>query len=168
MKSVVSFLAMVAVGILALAQTPRVDVIHLDNIIYPITAEYLQEGLQLAATRGDAAVLIELNTPGGLDSAMRDMITSILASRVPVLVWVGPSGSRAASAGFLILLSADVAAMALGTNTGAAHPVFMSGKEMDPVMKQKVENDASAYLRSFATARGRNPDLSVKGIAESR
>ncbi len=169
MRRLFPFLLLAAVaGATLQAAVPRVGLVRLDGIVHPITAEFVQEALRQSAVRGDAAVIIQLNTPGGLDSAMRDMITAILASPTPVVVWVGPSGSRAASAGFLILLSADVATMALGTNTGAAHPVFMSGKEMDAVMKQKVENDASAYLRSFAGPRNRNPAVAVSGIIESK
>jgi membrane-bound serine protease (ClpP class) len=150
------------------AGTPQVGLIRLDGIVHPITAEYIIESLHQCDARGYAAAVIQINTPGGLDTAMRDIISAILASRTPVVVWVGPSGSRAASAGFLILLSADVAAMALGTNTGAAHPVFMSGQEMTDTMKKKVENDAAAYVRSFTGPRARNPEMAEQGILESR
>jgi len=164
--------ALLTISLLAAAvpstASPQVGLIRLDGIVHPITAEYIIESLHECDARGYAAAVIQINTPGGLDTAMREIISAILASRTPVAVWVGPSGSRAASAGFLILLSADVAAMALGTNSGAAHPVFMSGEEMTDTMKKKVENDASAYLRSFAKARNRNPEMAERGILESR
>ncbi len=141
---------------------------EMDAIVHPVISEYIEQGLREAAARRADAVLLRVNTPGGLDTAMRSMISAILASPVPVIVWVGPSGSRAASAGFFILLAADVAAMAPGTNTGAAHPVMLGGGKMDDVMKQKVENDAAAYLRSIAGKRGRNIELAEKGVLESK
>ena len=112
-------------------------------------------------------VLIRLNTPGGLMDAMRQTIEKIVASPVPVVTYVSPSGGRAASAGFFLLLSADVAAMAPGTNTGAASPVLLAG-EMDAVMRKKVENDAAASLRSLAAKRGRNSALAEKAVLESK
>ncbi len=142
--------------------------LELDTIVHPLTAEYIERGLQAAAAQQADAVLLRLNTPGGLDTAMRRIIEKILASPVPVLAWVGPGGSRAASAGFLILLSADVAAMAPGTNTGAAHPVLIGGQEMDELLRQKVEQDAAAYIRSIAGKRGRNAELAEKGVLESK
>lgn len=142
--------------------------LELDAIVHPLTAEYIERGLQAAAAQQADAVLLRLNTPGGLDTAMRRIIEKILASPVPVLAWVGPGGSRAASAGFLILLSADVAAMAPGTNTGAAHPVLIGGQKMDEVLRQKVEQDAAAYIRSIAGKRGRNAELAEKGVLESK
>ncbi len=148
-----------------------VALIKLDGIVHPITAEYVIESLHECDKPEPpicAAAILEINTPGGLDSSMREIISAILASRTPVFGWVGPSGSRAASAGFLILLSTDVASMALGTNTGAAHPVFMSGQEMTETMKHKVENDSTAYLRSFTAPRNRNPEIAEKGIIDSR
>ena len=142
--------------------------LELDTIVHPLTAEYIERGLQAAAAQQADAVLLRLNTPGGLDTAMRRIIEKILASPVPVLAWVGPGGSRAASAGFLILLSADVAAMAPGTNTGAAHPVLIGGQKMDELLRQKVEQDAAAYIRSIAGKRGRNAQLAEKGVLESK
>jgi membrane-bound serine protease (ClpP class) len=117
-----------------------------NDAIHPITAEYIARALQVAAANHDQAVLIEINTPGGLVDSTRDIMEKIIASPVPVIIYVTPSGSRAASAGFFILESADVAAMAPGTNTGAAHPVILGGK-MDDVMKQKMENDSAALMR---------------------
>ena len=112
-------------------------------------------------------MLIRLNTPGGLLSATQEVIQAIVASEVPVITYVAPSGGRAASAGFLILIAGDVAAMAPGTNSGAAHPVLMGG-EMDEIMKQKVENDAAASVRAMADKRGRNPELAEKAVIESK
>ena len=112
-------------------------------------------------------LLVRLNTPGGLMDAMRESIEKIVAAPMPVVTYVTPSGARAASAGFFILEAGDVAAMAPGTNTGAAHPVLMGG-EMDAVMKQKVENDAAASLRSIVAKRGRNSALAEKAIRESQ
>jgi membrane-bound serine protease (ClpP class) len=113
------------------------------------------------------AVVIELRTPGGLDESMRSIIEKIVHSRVPVIVFVAPSGSRAASAGFFILEAADVAAMAPGTNTGAAHPVLF-GEKMDDVMKTKLENDAAAFMRSVALKRGRNIAVAESAVRESK
>src|SRR5205823_7280180 len=115
----------------------------------------------------DQAVLIDLSTPGGLADSTRDIISKIVASPVPVIIYVTPSGSRAASAGFYILESADVAAMAPGTNTGAGHPVIL-GAKMDDVMKEKLENDAAAFMRSYVSKRGRNVELAESGIRQSK
>jgi membrane-bound serine protease (ClpP class) len=148
--------------------SPQVIEIPVDSVIHPISAEYVTAGMEQAIRQRVDLILIRLSTPGGLDTSMRQIIEKILSSPVPVAVYVAPSGSRAASAGFFILLSADVAAMAPGTNTGAAHPVFFGAGEVDEVMKQKVENDAAAYLRSIAGQRGRNVELAEKGVTESR
>lgn len=141
--------------------------IVIDDTIHPIADEYIGRAIDQAAQNKDQALLIELSTPGGLLSSTRSIIEKILASPVPVIIYVAPSGSRAASAGFFILESADVAAMAPGTNTGAAHPVPMFGK-MDDVMKAKVENDAAAWLRSVVSKRGRNVEVAESAIRESK
>ncbi len=150
------------------AQTPHVVHIRLDGIVHPVSAEFITAGMEQAIQQRADAILLQISTPGGLDSSMRRIIEKIISSPVPVIVYVAPSGSRAASAGFFILLSADVAAMAPGTNTGAAHPVFMGGQQMDEVMKEKVENDAAAYLRSIVSKRGRNVELAETGVTESK
>jgi membrane-bound serine protease (ClpP class) len=141
--------------------------IELNDAIQPVTAEYVARALEQAAANHDEAVLIEINTPGGLVDSTREIIEKIVASPVPVIIYVTPSGSRAASAGFFILESADVAAMAPGTNTGAAHPVILGGK-MDDVMKQKMENDAAALMRSVVAKRGRNVELAESAVRESK
>jgi membrane-bound serine protease (ClpP class) len=149
------------------ASSPRVLAVDVDGMIHPVTVEILSRAIEQAKQEGDILLLVRLNTPGGLMDAMRQSIEKIVASPVPVVAFVAPSGARAASAGFFILESGDVAAMAPGTNTGAAHPVMMGG-EMDPVMKQKIENDAAAELRSITGKRGRNSALAEKAIRESQ
>jgi membrane-bound serine protease (ClpP class) len=146
------------------AQVLRVTI---NDAIQPVTAEYVGRALDSAASNHDQAVLLEINTPGGLLDSMREIIEKVIASPVPVIIYVTPSGSRAASAGFFILESGDVAAMAPGTNTGAAHPVLLSGK-MDDVMKQKMENDAAALMRSVVAKRGRNVELAESAVRESK
>jgi membrane-bound serine protease (ClpP class) len=141
--------------------------VSIDDAIQPVVAEYIGRALETAAAHHDQAVLIEINTPGGLVDSTRKIIEKIVASPVPVIIYVTPSGSRAASAGFFILESADVAAMAPGTNTGAAHPVIL-GSKMDDVMKQKMENDAAALMRSVVAKRGRNVDLAESAVRESK
>jgi len=142
--------------------------LDLDDVIHPITAEYVVQGIAQAESEQSAAVILRLSTPGGLDPSMRQIIEKILTSKVPVIVFVGPSGVRAASAGFFILLAADLAVMAPGTNTGAAHPVSLGGGKPDEVMAKKIENDAAAYLRSLTAKRGRNAAVAEKGVTESR
>lgn len=146
---------------------PKVMAVDVDGMVHPVTTEIVGSALAQAKRDGAELVIVRLNTPGGLMDAMRDTISEIIASPVPVVTYVEPSGSRAASAGFFILQAGDVAAMAPGTNTGAAHPVAMGG-EMDAVMKQKVENDAAAYLRSICTKRGRNSALAETAVRESK
>jgi membrane-bound serine protease (ClpP class) len=138
-----------------------------DDAIQPVTAEYIGRALNMASANHNQAVLIEINTPGGLVDSTRKIIETIVASPVPVIIYVTPSGSRAASAGFFILESGDIAAMAPGTNTGAAHPVIL-GSKMDDVMKQKMENDAAALMRSVVAKRGRNVDLAESAVRESK
>ncbi len=150
------------------ADAARVLQIDVDHVIHPLTVEIVSQGLAQAEKNGDSAVLIRLNTPGGLLNATQEVIQEIVSSSVPVITYVAPSGGRAASAGFMILMSGDVAAMAPATNTGAAHPVLMGGAKMDKVMKQKVENDAAAAVRAVADKRGRNSELAEQAVLESK
>lgn len=145
-----------------------VVVIHLDGIVQPISAEYIQRGIAWANQRNARAIVLEMNTPGGLDTSMRGIIQSIYASAAPVIGYVAPSGARAASAGFFLLMSCDVAAMAPGTNTGAAHPVVLGGGTPDKTMMSKIENDAAAYMRSLAADHHRNLDLAQSAVLKSR
>jgi membrane-bound serine protease (ClpP class) len=142
--------------------------VTLNDTIQPISEEYIARAIAEAARRNDQAVLIEINTPGGLVESTRQIIEHITASTVPVIIYVTPSGSRAASAGFFILESADIAAMAPGTNTGAAHPVVLGGGKMDDVMKEKMENDAAALMRSVASRRGRNVEVAESTVRQSK
>jgi membrane-bound serine protease (ClpP class) len=144
--------------------------LNLNGEVEPILANYIDAGLADAARRHASLVLITMDTPGGLSDSMTDIIHHILDSPVPVAVYVGPDGARGASAGFLILLSADVAAMAPGTRTGAATPVFLPGwfaMPIDEVLRKKINNDATAFLRSFAEKRGRNVKLAETAITEA-
>ncbi|MDQ6708763.1 MAG: nodulation protein NfeD [Acidobacteriota bacterium] len=141
--------------------------VNIDAVVHPITTEIVTRAIEQASQQHADLIVLRLNTPGGLMDAMRASIEKIVASPVPVATYVSPSGGRAASAGFFLLEAGDVAAMAPGTNTGAAHPVLM-GSQMDPVMKQKVENDAAASLRSLTARRGRNSDLAQKSVLESK
>jgi len=142
--------------------------IRVDDTIQPISAEYIDRAIEQARQTNADAVLIELRTPGGLVDSTREIIEKILNSPVPVIVYVAPTGANAASAGFFILESADIAAMAPGTNTGAAHPVTLGGEKMDDVMKTKVENDSAAFMRSFVGPRGRNVQLAESAVRESK
>jgi membrane-bound serine protease (ClpP class) len=145
---------------------PKVIAVDIDGVIHPITVDLLTHALDQAASQNAAAVLLRLNTPGGLLDATREINEKIVASRVPVIAYVTPSGGRAASAGFFILEAADVAAMAPGTNTGASSPVSLTGT-MDETMRHKVENDASAWLRSTVEKRGRNATLAETTIRDA-
>lgn len=142
--------------------------IVVNDTIQPITDEFIGRALAEAKNSHAEALLIEINTPGGLVESTREIIEKIVDSVVPVIVYVTPSGSRAASAGFFILESADIAAMAPGTNTGAAHPVTLGGSKMDDVMKQKIENDLAAFMRSVAARRGRNVDVAESAVRQSK
>ena len=150
------------------ASASTVVKIRLDDTIQPISAEYIDRAIEHARQTNADAVLIELSTPGGLVDSTREIIQKILASPVPVIIYVAPTGSNAASAGFFILESADIAAMAPGTNTGAAHPVILGGEKMDDVMKAKMENDSAAFMRSFVGPRGRNVQLAESAVRESK
>lgn len=141
--------------------------IVVNDTIHPITDEYIGRAIEKAKQQNASAVLIELRTPGGLADSTRTIVEKILASPVPVIVYVAPSGSRAASAGFFILQAADIAAMAPGTNTGAAHPVIL-GAKVDEVINKKMENDSAAFLRSFVGKRGRNVELAESAVRESK
>ena len=135
--------------------------------MHPVTTEILSSAIQQAERSGDALLIVRLDTPGGLSEAMRESVAKIVASPVPVITYVAPQGARASSAGFFILEAGDVAAMSPGTNTGAAHPVIL-GSPMDPVMKEKLENDASASLRSITGQRGRNVLLAETAVRQSK
>ena len=158
------------VSALLLCGAAHADVVKLNihDTIHPITTEYIGRGIQYATKIHAEAILIEFQTPGGLADATRDIISEIVASPVPVIIYVAPSGARAASAGFFILESADIAAMAPGTNTGAAHPVGPGGGDIPGNMGQKVENDAAALMRSVVSKRGRNIDIAESAVRQSK
>jgi membrane-bound serine protease (ClpP class) len=142
-------------------------IIRIADAISPGTAEYIKSGIRTAEENGAACIIIELDTPGGLAESMRLIVQNILASRVPVVVFVSPGGARAASAGVMITMAADVAAMAPGTNIGAAHPVGAGGKDIDGSMSEKIINDMVAQAQSVAQKRGRNAEWVEDAIRES-
>ncbi len=150
-----------------LAAQPKVVAVSIDGVVHPITVEIVNHAIEQARTEQAALLLIRLNTPGGLLDATRQIIQRVSASPVPVVTYVTPSGGRAASAGFFLLEAGDVAAMAPGTNAGAASPVLLNG-EMDQVMRQKVENDAAALLRSMTSRRGRNSQVAETAVRRSQ
>ena len=149
------------------AQQPIVDKLVLSDTIQPVSAGQLDRAIAQANADGAQALLVELNTPGGLLDSTRSMVGAILSSRVPVIVYVSPAGARAGSAGFFLLEAADVAAMGPGTNAGAAHPVLEFGGQPDATMNQKIENDAEAFLRSYVTRRNRNPEAADAAVHSS-
>jgi membrane-bound serine protease (ClpP class) len=149
------------------AQTPIVVKLTIHDTIQPITADYLQRGLQEAARQQAQLVLVSMGTPGGLLDSTRAMVQAIEASTVPVVIYISPAGSRAGSAGFFLLEAADIAAMAPGTNAGAAHPI-VEGHQLDPILKEKIENDAAAFLRSYSARRGRNVDAAEDAVRNSK
>ncbi len=155
------------VSAFAASESPVVVKLMIHDTIQPITADYLQRGLDSAAHLHAQAVIVSMGTPGGLLESTRVMVQAIEASPVPVIVFVSPAGSRAGSAGFFLLEAADVAAMAPGTNAGAAHPI-VEGRQMDPVLKQKIENDAAAFLRSYVVRRGRNAEAAEDAVRNSK
>ncbi|HEY6466743.1 MAG TPA: nodulation protein NfeD [Candidatus Acidoferrales bacterium] len=145
--------------------------LRIDGEIEPILAEYLVNGIQQANREHAAAIIITIDTPGGLDTSMRQIVQAILQSNVPVVGYVSPNGARAASAGFFILMSTDVAAMSPGTETGAASPIMEVGGQVvqiDPTLKSKIFNDATAFLRSYAGARGRNVQLAETAVTDAK
>jgi membrane-bound serine protease (ClpP class) len=162
-------LAAMAPGlVLQAAEEKRiVDVIVVNEVITPPIGEYIVKSIKQAAESGSEAIVIQLDTPGGLDLSMRDIIKEMLNASVPVVIYVSPQGARAASAGVLITISAQVAAMAPGTNIGAAHPVAMGLGKADETMMEKVENDAVAYGRGIAEQKGRNADWVEEAIRKS-
>lgn len=153
---------------------PQIDVITVKGVINPIVSGYVARGIHTAESDGAAALVVRMDTPGGLDSSMREIIQKILESKVPVIVYVWPQGGRAASAGVFISYASHVAAMAPNTNIGAAHPVTMGGsptgadqQQTDSTMTEKVTNDAVAYIKGIATERGRNAEWAEKAVRES-
>ena len=166
-RTLSAFTAVLLMSIVASADVLKVA---LNDTIQPITEEYIARAIAEAERRNDQAVLIEINTPGGLLDSTRKIIQSITSSTVPVIVYVAPSGARAGSAGIFVLEAADVAAMAPGTNAGAAHPVLLGplAPKIDDEMKRKIENDTAALMRSVASRRGRNVEVAESAVLQSK
>ena len=146
---------------------PLVVEIKLDMMIHQVSAEYVERGIRYANEQNADAILLELNTPGGLVSATQELVQAIYASRVPVITYVAPSGASAASGGFFVLLAGDLAVMAPGTNTGASHPVDLLGGQQDKTMSEKIESDLASYIRSIAQKRARNVTLADDAVRKS-
>ena len=151
----------------AIAEKNEVFIINVSDAIGPGVADFLKQGIKKASEENAACIIIELDTPGGLAESMRKIVMEIYASKVPVIVYVSPSGARAASAGVMITMAADIAAMAPGTNIGAAHPVGAGGKDIGKTMSEKVTNDMVAYVKSIAKKRGRNETWAERAVRES-
>ncbi len=164
-QTVVLFILLTALPAVAAAEILVAD---LSEIIQPVTARYLLNAMDQAEREHATLLIIRLNTPGGMMDPMREIIMRMLDTRVPVAVLVGPSGARAASAGCLITISSDIAAMSPGTNMGAAHPVSIEGEKIDEIMSKKIENDTVAWIKSIVEKRGRNADLADKAVRESK
>ncbi len=166
-------LGLLTVALMAIdvrAASPTIEVLHIKGTINPVVSDYVKRGIEHAEASDAVACIIQLDTPGGLDTAMRDIIKKIIDTRVPVVVYVSPSGARAASAGVFITLAAPVAAMAPSTAIGAAHPVSVGAQgeaTMSSTMEEKVVNDAAAYIRGLAQAHGRNMEWAEKAVRES-
>ena len=158
------------ISIEAQAAAPTVDVLHVKGTINPVLVDYIRRGIEEAEDNNAAACIIQLDTPGGLDTSMRDIVKDIVNARVPVVVYVSPSGARAASAGVFITVAAHVAVMAPNTAIGAAHPVAVGAEgeqAMSEAMEEKIVNDAAAYIRSIAGAHGRNMEWAERAVRES-
>jgi membrane-bound serine protease (ClpP class) len=175
MVRAIRLFAVAAVAALALtfptrAQSPApiAMLAEWDGIVHPVTVGYVKTAVQRADAANAAVLILTLRTPGGLVDSTRDINSAIIGAKTPVVVFIGPSGSRAASAGFLITMAADVAAMAPGTHIGAAHPVSGSGEKVDDTMEKKMVSDVASYARTLATARRRNVELVEKAVTESR
>lgn len=151
----------------ATSNPSSIYLLQLNGVINPITSQYVVSGIEDAEAEGAECLILQLDTPGGLDTSMRDIIRKMLNSTIPIIVYVSPPGGRAASAGVFITLASNIAAMAPGTNIGAAHPVVMGGEEVDEEMKAKMENDAAAYIKTIAEKRGRNVQWAEKAVRES-
>ena len=166
-----SFVVLIAVAVARLAGADRRPIIEtalVDGIIHPVSSEFMRAAIAKADADDAALIIFTLHTPGGLLDATRDINNAIIAAKTPVAVFVGPAGNRAASAGFLITIAADVAAMAPGTHIGAAHPVMGNGEKVDEVMGKKMASDTAAYARTLAAQRGRNVPLVEQAVTESR
>ncbi len=151
-----------------IADPPIVYSAVVDSLIHPVSAEYMMDTLDQADRAGATLVVFTLRTPGGLVDSTRAIVSRMIAARTPVAIFVGPSGARAASAGFILTIAADVAAMAPGTHIGAAHPVEGGGEKMDETMAKKATEDTAAYARTLATRRHRNVTLAAQAVTESR
>ncbi len=167
MKKIFTTLYFFLIPLFAELEAGQVHVITISSAINPIVAEFIITSIKSAEDEGATALVIKLDTPGGLDTAMRDIIKAIEESSVPVITYVSPSGARAASAGCLITLASHVAVMAPATNIGAAHPVSLGGDKIDDEMKKKIENDAVAYIKGIAKKHGRNEKWAEKAVRES-
>jgi membrane-bound serine protease (ClpP class) len=162
------FGAAMALTLRAQSPAPIVETAVVDGIIHPVTSEFMRSAIARADADGAALIVFTLHTPGGLLDSTRDINNAIIAAKTPVAVFVGPAGYRAASAGFLITMAADIAAMAPGTHIGAAHPVNGSGEKVDETMAKKMASDTAAYARTLATQRGRNVPYVEQAVTESR
>jgi membrane-bound serine protease (ClpP class) len=167
-KRVLIFVVLFLLSWVSLLFAPQrhIDLVTIDGVIGPISSRIILKAIESSIKDSSEALVIELNTPGGLDESMRLVTREILNCEVPVIVYVSPSGSRAASAGVFITLSAHIAAMAPGTNIGAAHPVTL-GAQVDSTMMEKVENDAAAYIKSIASKRGKNTVWAEEAVRKS-
>ncbi len=163
-----ALIGIAAAGLIGADRAPIVETATVDGIIHPVASEFMRSVIARADADGAALIVFTLRTPGGLLDATRDINNAIIAAKTPVAVFVGPAGNRAASAGFLITIAADIAAMAPGTHIGAAHPVMGNGEKVDEVMAKKMASDTAAYARTLATQRGRNVPLVEQAVTESR